>query len=340
MKKLRPLDVLVFPITYHCDARCIMCTIPQRAGPNLSDEFFRSFFENRNIATIKSLNLTGGEPTLRDDLPKMVSMIAEACPRLQEILVNSNGLNTARVFESAQEILKILPSGIKCWFFISLDSMDETECVSTRGVGRAGARAKRTIHKLLELKKAHRNFEVALSCTITRVNYDALAPVFAFARANNIFVDFIYATVNTVFINSKPLEDKFVLDGNQRAVVADTLRGFLLANDVKINRGSLEGTIRHLTGGRAHTFCIFAEGRGALLEPTGIVRTCGMMEEGKLGDINCESPDEIFDRPMPDIAEFCAKCANNNYVNWAPEAQLIAATDTLTSIRNLRRKGN
>ena len=71
--KILPPKSLIFPITYRCDSRCVMCSIwEKKPRQEMSlDELERAFSDNL-FRRIQNVNITGGEPTLRKDLSDLV----------------------------------------------------------------------------------------------------------------------------------------------------------------------------------------------------------------------------------------------------------------------------
>src|SRR2546421_2138233 len=66
---------LVAELTYRCPLRCVYCSNPRdfaRHGDALgTDDWLRVFREAEALGVVQ-LNLTGGEPLLRDDLEPLV----------------------------------------------------------------------------------------------------------------------------------------------------------------------------------------------------------------------------------------------------------------------------
>src|SRR5690554_4339542 len=144
------IKVLVFPVTYICDELCIMCTIPERNSKDLPVDFFNDFFKDPNLSSLQSINITGGEPTLRRDLSQIVAMIMKNCLNLREIIINSNGSNPTRVVNRIEEILKEINSRVKLWVHISLDALDDETSDFIRGRKSTATNAR---NSLIELKK-------------------------------------------------------------------------------------------------------------------------------------------------------------------------------------------
>ncbi|MBN2566251.1 MAG: radical SAM protein, partial [Candidatus Eisenbacteria bacterium] len=69
----------VVAVTYRCNARCAVCDIwksPSDPAAELAPEDYAWLPDS-----LRSVNISGGEPFLRDDLPGVVSFVARACPK-------------------------------------------------------------------------------------------------------------------------------------------------------------------------------------------------------------------------------------------------------------------
>jgi len=76
-----PAREWLFPVTYRCNARCVMCNIWQSEGTGeLSIEEWDGILGDRLFAGIESVSLTGGEPTLRQDLPELTELLFSHLP--------------------------------------------------------------------------------------------------------------------------------------------------------------------------------------------------------------------------------------------------------------------
>lgn len=85
---LKPLPILEFnfEITRRCQSRCIYCNIWQSQSQStqdteLSPDEIRSFLKPKKLfAKVRSVGITGGEPTLRSDIVDVCQALKEVCP--------------------------------------------------------------------------------------------------------------------------------------------------------------------------------------------------------------------------------------------------------------------
>jgi len=96
----RPLRSLRVSVTDRCNLRCRYC-MPQEEYVWLPREDLLAFEETAQLAAVftsagvDKVRLTGGEPLLRRDLPKLVALLA-ANPALSDIALTTNGVLLAQ----------------------------------------------------------------------------------------------------------------------------------------------------------------------------------------------------------------------------------------------------
>lgn len=332
------IDVVVFPCTYRCDGRCIMCTVYKRKSNEHTVEYFKGFFADPALRGLKSINITGGEPTLREDLGEMVGMISSHCRQLREVIINTNGFDAKRITQRIYEIYNTLPSSIKLWVYVSLDALDERADL-IRGVKNAAVKAIKSIRLLKEMKNTLPNIEVGISCTITALNYGNLNEVHRFAKQEDLYIDFIYATVNTAYINSKPNEDKFILNSEQKEEVISFFENLSSFQKISSPEYYYRKLINRLKGLRDNKECLFRSRRGVLLEADGKVRVCGMTDDCLLGELDSKmSLKDMLDNIPKEMNKYCENCETDSYYSWTDEAQEEMMRNMLNNLKIKRSK--
>ncbi|MEI5907089.1 GTP 3',8-cyclase MoaA [Bacillus spongiae] len=121
----RPLRDLRISVTDRCNFRCSYCMPKEIFGkdyPFMKQADILSFEEIVRLATlfstlgVEKLRLTGGEPLLRKDLPKLVTQLSKI-PSIKYITLTTNGVFLAKYAQS------LLDAGI-CRVNVSLDSLN------------------------------------------------------------------------------------------------------------------------------------------------------------------------------------------------------------------------
>jgi MoaA/NifB/PqqE/SkfB family radical SAM enzyme len=158
-----PSDVIL-AVTHRCNACCVMCNVwKSRQVDRLKPEHMRKLPPG-----LRTINLTGGEPFLRDDLPQFVSELHNRCPKAQ-ITISTNAYLVERIEAMMADILAVDPS---VRLAVSLDGVAEAH---DRIRGRDGFydRAMRLIERL----RAGGYRGLRLSMTVSRGNVDQVVGV-------------------------------------------------------------------------------------------------------------------------------------------------------------------
>ncbi|MEJ2153132.1 MAG: radical SAM protein [Gemmatimonadota bacterium] len=117
----RAHDYLRISITDRCNLRCRYC-MPAEGLEWLPRDEILSFEETTRLAGIfydrgvRKIRFTGGEPTLRRDVPELVRMVHERCPEASLHMTT----NALRLGELAAELRTAGLTGLN----ISLDTLD------------------------------------------------------------------------------------------------------------------------------------------------------------------------------------------------------------------------
>src|SRR3954462_6656912 len=108
--KIHPIrpTVLIYNCTWVCDARCTMCN-NWKHGDRKADMTLAQLepaMAHPFWGAVENLNISGGEPTTRLDLPQMVEMFQRHLPRMRKIGINTTGLTPHRAIPMLTRIVK------------------------------------------------------------------------------------------------------------------------------------------------------------------------------------------------------------------------------------------
>jgi MoaA/NifB/PqqE/SkfB family radical SAM enzyme len=325
-------EVVVLPVTYLCNANCDMCALGELGQKRrLSDDQLVELFGSPAIAyTLRAINFTGGEPTLRRNLPVLVERLVDSCPNLESFSLNSNGMLPTSA-STIERVLRVAQAkGKKLYLFISLDGIGPLHD-EIRGVRGAYDATTRTIETIRALDTPSTELTLGVSATVTHKNVDHLDGVLQFAVERDLDVSFTFPMETDVYMNNMDRLDRFVGGGDVvRKFVAFIDRAIdehadVLSPPVSYYR-SLQGT---LLGRRRVAPCIFRRG-GFFLEPNGKVRPCWRSSELLFGSLEDSSFDEIWNGPrrraiLETIEDrFCSSCPSPCYVGF--ESPLLEAS--------------
>lgn len=180
-KEMKPTEAFC-AVTYRCNCRCTICDVWQKEP---SYEVEPSFFY-RLPPTLRLVNLTGGEPFMRKDLPEIAEAISDRCPDAR-LHLSTNGLLTSRIVDDTRRILKInCRTGVR----VSLDGLGEVHD-RIRGVPGAFEKAMATVKALRDAGVR----DLGVAFTLTAGNEEQLVPVYHLARSMGL--DFSTAVVHS-----------------------------------------------------------------------------------------------------------------------------------------------
>ncbi|MFH1487541.1 MAG: radical SAM protein [Pseudomonadota bacterium] len=186
-------EALSLEITHHCIAKCIMCHIWKipREMPGLSADHWIRLLSSDLFSDLKELDITGGEPFLREDLSDLFAGICELkqsnLKSLQSIAVTTNGFLTGRVLRYAEEILKMLAD--KRMDLVMVCAMDGVGEIHDRirNYKDGWQKVNETIQGLKELRDKFSNLILGLKTTILPINVGELEAISRYADSNGLF---------------------------------------------------------------------------------------------------------------------------------------------------------
>jgi GTP 3',8-cyclase len=103
----RSIEYLRISVTDRCNFRCVYC-MPQEGLPWLPKAEILSYEEIARIVAelaplgLKRLRITGGEPTIRPDLERLIAML-RAVPEIEDIALSTNGVRLPEMSAALQE---------------------------------------------------------------------------------------------------------------------------------------------------------------------------------------------------------------------------------------------
>jgi MoaA/NifB/PqqE/SkfB family radical SAM enzyme len=163
-----PVNITV-STSYRCNSRCKTCNVWLLPNDDLTFEEWDRVFESLGRAPYW-FTFSGGEPTLRKDLPDMVESAYRHCrPRI--INIPTNGIQDKVIPGRIEQILQKAPKS-EVIINLSIDGIG-LKHNEIRGVANNWARAMSTWASLKELKKNHGNLTLGIHTVISNFNVDS-----------------------------------------------------------------------------------------------------------------------------------------------------------------------
>jgi MoaA/NifB/PqqE/SkfB family radical SAM enzyme len=162
-----------------CNSRCIYCDHWKlQAGHDPSTAELQTVIESLYDLGVRHINLTGGEPLLRPDLPDLVDF---AHQQDMVVCLLTNGLLLPRM---ADALLEAQIDAI----IISIDSVVPGEFLHTRGV--PFHLVEKGLYPLVEMKNKHPEMFVSITSVITNVNLFSVVTLIEYANQYDVGVQF------------------------------------------------------------------------------------------------------------------------------------------------------
>lgn len=295
MNKL-PTDISIIT-TYRCPMRCKMCNIWQ--NPTKKEEEITAK-DLRILPNFKFVNITGGEPFIREDLPEIVELMFTKSPR---IVISTSGWYDDRVIDLAKSFPNI---GIRV-------SIEGLKAKNDELRGREGGFEKGVsiLRKLKEMGVKDIGFGITVS------NHNSADMLELYKLSKELDMEFATAAFHNSFYFHK--YDNVITNRHE---VTDNFRKLIDAQLKESHPKSWfrayfnMGLINYINGGKRLLPCE-AGSVNFFIDPWGEVYPCNGMEESKwkksMGNIRlANSFDEIWNSAQADEVRKAVKnCPKN-----------------------------
>jgi MoaA/NifB/PqqE/SkfB family radical SAM enzyme len=295
--KLHPIrpTVLIYNCTWVCDAKCTMCS-NWKFGDRKSDMTLAQLepvLANPFWGAVENLNISGGEPTTRNDLAEMVEVFQRHLPRLRKIGINTTGLTPARAIRLLTRIVEFCASkGLLISVRVSLDGIGDIHN-QVRAVKGGFDKACRTIEAMQALAEKYDNFQFGLAATIFATNLEDAENILAWARTKKLDVVFNMLRFTDAMLHNKDLEEQIGFGRREE----DFMRKFFLdrVQEESVLSGQSFMYLHYadmIANGYKRTMPCPFQSQGLLLNPTGDLHYCENSE--KLGNVLDDTAESLY----------------------------------------------
>jgi MoaA/NifB/PqqE/SkfB family radical SAM enzyme len=289
-----PMDMLILFVTGRCNARCQHCFYWQNLGRDHEGLEINQLAQiASSMPSFRTLLLSGGEPTLRKDLPQLIRIFV-TFNRIRNISIPTNGLLPQELTLLAEEIASISPK-LLVSFNVSIDGFADIHDW-VRGVPGAYDLAMESLSRLREVANKHTNLRVWVNTVIMTVNRSQILDL-----ANHILASELADGHFFEIIRGGPP------NASLKAISPETLKALYkrllpiqatyLLREAKRQRGSIFGILRYildmsnLINRYYHQWKVYA-GKGTwsfpclagqnigVIDYSGKLRICELREQG------------------------------------------------------------
>jgi MoaA/NifB/PqqE/SkfB family radical SAM enzyme len=328
---------LTISVSYRCNSRCKTCNVWQRPNDDFTLEEYEKTFASVGRAAYW-FTFSGGEPTLRKDLPEMIGLAYKYC-RPGVINIPTNGIQDKIIPGRIEKVLQAAPTS-DVIVNLSLDGVGEKHD-QVRGVKGNFERAMRTYAGLKELKGRYKNFTLGVHTVISNFNIDEFDNIHSFVR-NELQPDNFISEIaeervelDTVGMGITPPVSKYqpVIEGLQQDIRTAEYDGTIERITQSFRDRYYDIVKRTLTEKRQIIPCL-AGVASAQIAPNGDVWTCCIRAEsvGNLREHNYDFS-SVWNTPKANdmrrsikAGECYCPLANASYTN------MLCHTPTLASV--------
>ncbi|MCS7114479.1 MAG: radical SAM protein [Nitrososphaerota archaeon] len=174
---LRKACIVVAEITNRCNLKCPVCFASANeryaydAGMDTIDGMFRTVLRYECKNTVPTVQISGGEPTIRDDLPEVVAMAREL--GINHVMINTNGI---RIAKDRKFLRRLKENGVSV-LYLQFDGVTDDVYLKLRGTCLMSVKVK-AIKNCAEL-----GVGVVLVPTVVKgVNFHQVGDLITFAK--------------------------------------------------------------------------------------------------------------------------------------------------------------
>jgi len=253
--------------------------------------------EPADLATLPPmvrLNITGGEPFLRDDLGDILDVVKTKAKR---VVISTNGFLTKKISDVLEKHRDV---GVR----ISFDGIGETHD-RIRGIRLAHWRALTTLKALKELGIK----DLGIAVTISDQNARDMVSLYQLARDHR--VELATAILHNAYYFHKEDNEIIHKDDVEREI-GNLIREYLRSPHPKnwFRAYFTHGIIDHMRGKPRALKCTMATD-SFFIDPYGNIRPCNVMDL-PFGNIREKSFEEIWKSPEAERARQCVESCERN----------------------------
>jgi polysaccharide pyruvyl transferase WcaK-like protein/MoaA/NifB/PqqE/SkfB family radical SAM enzyme len=194
-------SVLNLNIIDSCNSKCTMCNIWRRDEElEITPEQLKEVLQDELFSELKHVGVTGGEPTLREDLPSVYEKIIEAVPGIVGLSIITNAIIEDDVKQRIKDVKAVCDK----------HNVGFSAMVSLDGVGKAHDNVRgtkgnfETAISVFNYLDKELKMPVAFGCTISKINAWDADDLLYFAKENGMYGRFrIAETINRLYNHNR-----------------------------------------------------------------------------------------------------------------------------------------
>jgi MoaA/NifB/PqqE/SkfB family radical SAM enzyme/polysaccharide pyruvyl transferase WcaK-like protein len=170
-----------------CNSRCVMCNIwQQKRDIELSPDQLAGVLSDKLYERVEYVGVSGGEPTLRRDLPELFAVICDTLPNLKGTGIITNAIRDQEVSQRVEASAHVCAKrDIDFNVMVSLDGVGD---VHDRVRGKAGNFD--SAIRVIEDIQARLKLPLSIGCTMTKSNLWQAGELLDYCQQHDIYARF------------------------------------------------------------------------------------------------------------------------------------------------------
>jgi len=343
--RFRPIHptVLIFHCTFVCDARCEMCSNWQRGDrkADLTLEQIERIFQSPLWKDVEMANLSGGEPTTRNDMADICRVWIDRLPKLRKIGINTTGLTPHRAIPLLTKSAELCHER-KVMFSarVSIDGIGEVHN-DVRQVKRGFDKALETIRAMQALQQRI-PFNFGISTTLFSKNIQDAENVLAWAKTEHLDIVFNMVRFTEPMLGNADLADSVKPIGRDEQRIREFLLDRVREDPLLDGQSYIHMHYADMIGNGYHRLepCPF-QTQGVMLNPDGGMFFCENSDV--IGNALQVEPEELYFRAASQAHrrsirdEKCPTCLSPCQLNVAGVKQVVPYVKFLVRASRLKR---
>src|SRR3990170_836438 len=308
---------MIMQTTVACNSRCRMCSIWKMVPENelAIDEVVR-VFKDPYLNKLRWLNLTGGEPFMRQNFAEIVKAAADNLPNLEIIAIPSNGFMPDRVEKVTRQMLEYLKGkDILLNVNISIDGIGEKH-EEIRRIPGGFEKCLESLRRLQAIGKENPQLESGVEAIITALNVGEMRKIYEGLKDKTDHVNLTPAIISSYYLGNEQMASDVKLKGPD---ITEML-GFLKEMEEKEPAYAYYfNNVRSIYLHGHRTFPCLMGWKSMYMNAEGDVFPCHLPgPDYKMGNVRDGPLEDLWEgakaksvRQRLKHEEFCAVCTNN-----------------------------
>jgi MoaA/NifB/PqqE/SkfB family radical SAM enzyme len=286
---------LIYFVTKRCNLACEMCfnwEDMQRKSVELTlDEVEQA---SRSFERLLQLSISGGEPTLRPDLPQIVEAFYRNS-RLSLCTITTNGFYKDRTLDVVREILDRCPL-LELRVAVSIDGLQDDHN-RIRRHPLSFQRAVETFQTLRHLYERHKRLALHVTTVVGRTNHDKTDEIYEFVKSElkTPYHAWLYTRGNPPDPTTKNFPLESFADIIYRAETEEPRGPFFAAGPIRALMASVRETVLRTAATDEMQLPCVAGKKIIVLTAEGDVKICELFEEKGLDPVIGNLRDHGYD---------------------------------------------